>query len=307
MHVLITGGAGYVGTELVNRLTQNPDVQEITIYDNLSRKNYNLFMSAQWPDRRIRFVLGDLLDSRKLKEWVKKADVIYHLAAKVTTPFSNDDPHIFEQVNHWGTAELSYLLEELPPRRIIYLSSTSIYGASEALADRNTPPQPRTYYGISKWNGEKMLGRLADQHHLLILRGGNVYGYSRTMRFDAVINKFMFEAQFNRRISINGSGEQKRSFIHIDQLCEALAKLLTTDLASGTYDLTHKNLSVLEILDTLRQIYPDLETLFIQQNMAPRSLSVLPDERLEPLQLFPETDLSTELAEFRNKFAFNPL
>src|SRR3954464_2173251 len=113
MKVLVTGGAGYIGTELTNALIARPDVEEVIIYDNLSRGNYNFFLGLRLANHtKIRFIKGELLDSRALKKVLKGVDVVYHLAAKVTTPFANADSHVYEQVNHWGTAELVYAIED---------------------------------------------------------------------------------------------------------------------------------------------------------------------------------------------------
>ncbi|MGB3618830.1 MAG: SDR family oxidoreductase [Catalinimonas sp.] len=309
MNLLVTGGAGYVGTELLDRLAHLPEADEVVVYDNLSRHNHNLFLADQpnaLPAGRVRFVMGDLLDSRTLRKWVERADVIYHLAAKVATPFSHDDPHVYEQVNHWGTAELSYLLEDVPPKRVVYLSSTSVYGPGDEPADHTTPPRPESYYGISKRHGEEMLLRLSDRHRVFAMRSGNVYGYSRSMRFDAVINRLMFDAHFSNRISVMGTGEQRRSFIHVDKLSRALVDLLKRELTPGTYNLVERELAVGEVVDVLRDLYPDLETLFIQQTMRPRSLRVLPDERLAPYRLWEQTELRDDLEAFRARFAFVP-
>jgi len=113
MHVLITGGAGYIGTALVEMLSQNKAVSQIDIYDNLSRANRNFFIGKnKLNSTKVNFIQGEILDSRKLKKALKGVDVVYHLAANVTTPFSDQNPHLFEQVNHWGTAELTYAIEE---------------------------------------------------------------------------------------------------------------------------------------------------------------------------------------------------
>ena len=113
MKVLITGGAGYIGTELCYFLSENESVDKIIVYDNLSRENRNFFIGKdKLSPHKFIFINGDILDSRKLKKALQGVDVVFHLAAKVTTPFSDQNPHLFEQVNHWGTAELTYALEE---------------------------------------------------------------------------------------------------------------------------------------------------------------------------------------------------
>lgn len=307
MKILITGGAGYIGTELTHQLLQNPEVTEIIIYDNLSRKNYNLFLGHnKLPDKRIKFVLGDILDSYKLRKVIAETDVVYHLAAKVLTTFSNDDPHLFEQVNHWGTAELSYALENSKVQKVIYLSSSSVYGASEEQIEDDTPPQPRTYYGISKHNGEKMISRLSDRMQTYVIRCGNVYGYNRSLRFDAVINKFMFDAHFTNRITIQGSGLQQRAFVHVDKVGRDLAALVNIALASGVFNLVDKNLSVMEVADTLKDIYPSLETLFILQDRKSRSLFINPNNKLSAVSAYPAVSLQDELQNFSKQFTFMP-
>ena len=222
MRVLITGGAGYIGTELVYSLANENSIEEIIIFDNLSRDNHNLFIKSKVPNAtKVRFHRGELLDSRELGKVLDGINIVYHLAAKVTTPFANTDPHFYEQVNHWGTAELVYALEKSSVEKLIYTSSTSVYGSSTKSVDENTPPNPKTFYGISKMRGEEHVQRLKDKMKTYILRSGNVYGYSKSMRFDAVINKFIFEANYSKRITINGDGKQHRSFIHIDQITKA--------------------------------------------------------------------------------------
>ncbi|MFB6305522.1 MAG: NAD-dependent epimerase/dehydratase family protein, partial [Flavobacteriales bacterium] len=126
MKVLITGGAGYLGTELTRKLDNHPKVEEIIIYDNLSRQNFNLFIgNNKFSNGKVRFINGEILDSRSLKKVVEKVDTIYHLAAKVTTPFADQNPHFFEQTNHWGTAELAYAIENSDVTNVIHLSSVS--------------------------------------------------------------------------------------------------------------------------------------------------------------------------------------
>ena len=306
MNVLITGGAGYIGTELVYKLGELAEVNSITVYDNLSRGNYNLFIGHKVASPKVKFMPGEILDSRKLRNALKNIDVVFHLAAKVTTPFANTDGHIYEQTNHWGTAELTYALEESNVKQLIFLSSTGVYGNTAVPVNRDSIPQPDSFYSISKLRAEQHINRLSDKLKTIIIRLGNVYGYSKSMRFDAVINRFMFDAHFTNRITINGSGNQYRSFIHIDKTTDVLSQLLSSNLPAGTYNLTDKNLSILEIAEAMRTIYPDLESFFINQNYTSHNLQVERNAVLQNYIVFPESNLEDELKEFRTKFTFYP-
>lgn len=306
MNVLVTGGAGYLGTELIGQLVANPAVNEVVVYDNLSRPNYNLFLGLRLVhSEKLKFVKGELLDSRALKKVLKGIDVVYHLAAKVSTPFANEDAHVYEQVNHWGTAELVYAVEESDVRRFIFTSSTGVYGASEQFVNEETQPDPRTFYAISKQRGEEHVRRLAAKRDTFIVRCGNVYGYNKSMRFDGVINKFVFDANFSNRITIQGDGKQSRSFIHIEKAGKALNNLLTSSVEPGTYNLVEKNIAVIELLDVLKDIKPSLEFIFINQHLRLPEIKVAVNQAFNTALGIQETRaLKDELQEFLKKFAF---
>jgi UDP-glucose 4-epimerase len=305
MNILITGGAGYVGNELVFELLKDDTTDKIIIYDNLSRKNYNIFLDTKYQNGKVKFIQGELLDSRKLKSVLNGVDVVYHLAARVSTPFASEDSHLFEQTNHWGTAELVYAVEESKVSRFIYTSSSSIYGDTDKMIDISTFPNPKTFYGSSKLRGEAHVERLFNKIPTYIFRTGNIYGYSPSVRFDAVINRFLFEANYTGRIQITGNGQQKRAFIHVDKVVNLLNNLLHKELPSGTYNLVDKNLSIIEISDVIKEIYPALEMIFINQHLTMRELKVIPDERLKPLMTLPEKTFKEELIAFKDKFSFS--
>ena len=309
MNILITGGAGYVGYSLVKYLLNSPiesQIENIIIYDNLSRRNYNLFFGEGLNKHKIRFVQGELLDSRKIRENLQGVDILIHLAAKVTTPYADLDSHFFEQINHWGTAELVNTVEtsQHQLKHFINLSSISVYGSLEEEIDENSIPQPTSFYGISKLRAERHIHRLQEQMKVHIIRSGNVYGYNPCMRTDAVINRFMFEANFNQRVSIHGDGSQTRAFIHVEKLAYLLAQLLVQELESGTYPLVEHNFSVNDISHTLLELYPQLERIYINQHIQMRSVKVkTPCKIVESIPL-PQKSFLEELDEFKAHFSF---
>ena len=120
MRILITGGAGYIGYSLVKQLLEDVDqLHSIVIYDNLSRRNYSFFTEAKFDHKPVKLIQGDILDGRMLEQALEGIDCVVHLAAKVTTPFADSDAHTFDQVNHWGSAQLAFAVEKSNVSKII--------------------------------------------------------------------------------------------------------------------------------------------------------------------------------------------
>ena len=304
MKVLVTGGAGYIGTELIYKLDANSDITEVIVYDNLSRPNYNLFIGVSKLSSKIKFVERDILDTRNLKQSLKGVQVVYHLAAKVSTPFADQNAHYFEQINNWGTSELIQAIEESDVKKFIYLSSVSVYGATSGQVDVDNGVNPRTFYGISKMRGEEHASRLLGKIPTYIFRCGNVYGYSKSMRFDAVINKFMIEANFKGRININGDGTQVRSFVHINEVSSILNNIINSDLNSGIYDLVSKNLKINDIVGVLHEVFNDLEMIYVNQHLKLREINVKPNKVILSHGSVKQQSFTDELKTFKDNFSF---
>jgi UDP-glucose 4-epimerase len=339
MNILITGGAGYVGYALVQRLLQRSNtIENITVYDNLSRKNYALFSGAKIGAGKLTFVPGELLDGRTLARVAAGADAVVHLAAKVTTPFADNEAHFFDQVNHWGTAQLVQAVCDAPRvKKLLYLSSVSVYGNHPEPVNEQTPPHPDSFYGHAKLRGEEQLVRLPESCETYVLRAGNVYGFNPAMRLDAVVNRFVFEAHFQGRITLHGNGEQARPFIQVDKLTGLLAGLLEQPYGSGLantgqpdsgpesralpadvsntakhqralppgiYNAVEHNFTVREIAQAVAQVYPELERHTINQHLAMKSLRVqVPCVLTQALPL-PERSFADEIRDFGAHFAF---
>ena len=309
MKVLVTGGAGYIGSELVFALSKNPKVTSILVYDNLSRGNINLFISKRnrIDKTKIEFIHGDLLDSRKLTKAMSGVEVVYHLAAQTTSISQSIDSSVFEQTNHWGTAEVVYAAEdESSVKKFIYLSNTGIYqGGKTIFSDEESTVNPRDFYSIGKMRGEEHVARLKSKMNAVILRVGNVYGYSPAIRFDSVINTFLFDSQFNNKISIHGSGKQIRPFIGLNKVIQALDYNVGNELPSDIYNLSDKNLKVLDLVDIFKEVYPDLEFIFINQHIEMKNLQIADCEKIKKYIDIPTSDLKEEVIAFKEScFAF---
>lgn len=305
MKVLITGGAGYLGYSLVKQLLEDVEqLHSVTIYDNLSRKNYSFFTEARFNQKPVRFIRGDILDGRTLSAALRETDCVIHLAAKVTTPFADQEVHLYDQVNHWGAAQLATAIEQSPVRKVIYLSSISVYGSTDSFIDETAEPNPHSFYGISKLEGEKQIAALKNKREVYILRSGNVYGYNPAYRIDAVINRFMFDANFIGRIKINGSGEQHRSFIHVDKIARTIVGAADDLYPPGLYNVVEHNMTVDEVAREVRRLYPKLESIHVNYNIRMNdSRTRLPCRIFDYVPLVSRS-LHEELQVFKNSFSF---
>ena len=303
MRIMITGGAGYIGNELVYRLSAEPGVEDLLVYDNLCKGNYNLFTGLRKvPGNNVRFIQADILDSRSLKSCMAGMDIVIHLAAKVEAPFADQNAHDFEQTNHWGTAEIVYTAEELGIGRLLYLSSQAVYGEGE-IRNSEHPRVPSSFYGLSKMRGEEHVLRLMDKMPVQIVRCANVYGYSKNLRFETLVNQFVFDAHFTRRVAVHGDPGHTMTHISLYRLVEVLARMVRRDLPSGVYNLSHRQMATGELVEALRELYPDLETIFVDQHIPLKDLTMVCDERLRDL-LPGDGTLVEDLVKFRELFTF---
>ena len=305
MKILITGGAGYIGYSLVKQLLEDVEqLHSITIYDNLSRRNYSFFTEAKFDHKPIKFIHGDILDGRQLGQALQGIDCVIHLAAKVTTPYADADAHSFDQINHWGTAQLAYAIEQSTVSKVIYLSSISIYGDSLEPVDELTIPNPHSFYGRSKWEGEKQLQVLQRDRQVYILRSGNVYGYNPSYRIDAVVNRFMFQANFQGKITVNGNGDQHRSFIHVDKVDHAIVRAVDGKVTPATYNLVEHNFSINDITTRIQSLYPKLDIIHANYNIRMKDMiTALPCKIWEKIPL-PGVTFEQELDDFKRHFSF---
>ena len=303
MKVMITGGAGYIGNELVYRLSAEPDIKDILVYDNLCKGNYNLFTGLRKvPGNNVRFIQADILDSRSLQSCMAGMDIVIHLAARVETPFADQNAHDFEQTNHWGTAEIVYSAEEAGIGRLIYLSSQAVYGQGEVTGTEH-PRVPASFYGLSKMRGEDHVLRLMEKTPVQLVRCANVYGYSKNLRFETLVNQLVFDAHFTKRVAIHGDPGHTMTHISLYHLVEVLAQMVRREMDSDVYNLSQRAMATGELVESLKALYPDLETIFVDQHIPLNDLTIACDERLSALLPNGGTMLD-DLVKFRELFTF---
>ncbi len=232
--VLITGGAGFIGSHVTDRLVNAGF--DVRIVDDLSAgKFYNIEQSLK--TNRATFVKGNLADPAIAKKSVKDVDAVVHLAAVTSIPFSYLHPDLTFAMNVNATASLLNSCLSADVLRFVFVSSCSVYGEpSYVPIDENHPTCPVSPYAVSKLKGEQECNRILEKYGLdvVTLRLFNVYGSRQAVSLDSgVVSRFVDLARCGKPLVVQGDGLQTRDFINVSDVADLVLKVLTTATAKG--------------------------------------------------------------------------
>jgi len=229
VHVLVTGGGGYIGLELCRRLIQRGD--SVRVLDRFFFGNGPLQALAEAAGGRLTSVAGDV---RAVDDaWLDGIDAVSHLAGLSNDPTAEYSPDANWQMNAIATERLAEACKRRGVRRFVFGSSASLYdGIGPGMFDERSAVQPRGAYSTSKKYGEDALLRLADERFgPTILRQGTVYGWSARMRFDLVVNTFLKDAVTVGKLYLHGGGWQWRPLVDVTDVARAHIACLDAPLA----------------------------------------------------------------------------
>lgn len=253
---LVTGGAGFIGSHLVDRLLQ--EGFRVRVFDNLSTgKKSNLSHCLA----RIEWMKGDLRNENEVRRAVKGADYVFHVGANRAVLRSVDDPLETDAVNIRGTLHVLLAAREEGVRRVIFSSSSSVYGDTEKFPSREMdPPSPQSPYAASKYMGEVYCRLFSSLYGLetASLRYFNVFGPRQNPEscYSMVIPIFIECLLKGRRPEIHWDGKQSRDFTYIDNVVKAnLLALKKPGLKGEVFNIAcHEEFSVLDILKWLEKV-----------------------------------------------------
>lgn len=271
---LITGGCGFIGTNLIKRLHQEGN-HSVRILDNLSSSNVNnteeycglsnILTKAdrfsEWSSlstHSCQLVVGDIRDKELLLMATEGADVIVHLAANTGVPQSVQNPALDCEINIGGTLNLLESAKANDIKKFIFASSGAPLGGALPPIRETTLPSPLSPYGVSKLAGESYCSVYSHLYSIstVALRFGNVYGPG-SFNKSSVVAKFIKCVLKGEQIEIYGEGNQTRDYIYIDDLVDALIRSALTELpGSEIFQIaTNKETTLLELTQLLRQAF----------------------------------------------------
>ena len=246
--VLITGGAGFVGSHLAASLT---DAAEVRVLDDLSNGD-----AGDVPDHAT-LIAGDVRDRATVREAMDGVDVVFHQAAMVSVPASVEEPLGCHDVNGTATLQLLDVARERDSR-VVLASSAAIYGHPESVpVTEDDPKRATSPYGVEKLSNDQYVRVYADQYDLetVALRYFNIYGPRQTGQYSGVISVFLEQARAGDPITVEGDGEQTRDFVHVDDVVRANRLAATTDATGTAYNVgTGSSVTVRELAEAVRDV-----------------------------------------------------
>jgi len=232
MKALVTGGAGFIGSNLVDALIERG--VDVRVLDNFSTGN-----RANLEGLEIEVVEGELRSYERVHAAMRGIEVVYHLGALGSVLRSVQDPLTSSAVNVEGTLNVLLAARDEGVRRVIFSSSTSVYGLNRELPTaETTPPDPISPYGVAKLAAERYcisFSRVYESFETVVLRYFNVFGprQSPHSQYAAVVPLFIAAIDRGEPVTIHGDGEQSRDFTYVTNVVDATIRAAEATGATG--------------------------------------------------------------------------
>lgn len=267
MHVLVTGGAGYVGSSLVPALLARADIGRVDVVDRFYFGDSALRALEERSTGRLRLHRADVrtLDPALFQG----VDALVDLAGISNDPACDLAPELTHRVNLDGASSVAEKAARAGVKRIVFASSCSVYGHGAGLAlVEDSPLHPVSLYAKCKVEAEGRLATIAREHGVCAtaLRFATLFGVSSRMRFDLAVNVMTKNAYVNRRITVDGGGMQWRPFVHVRDVCDAITCVLgarESAVAGEVFNVGNEdnNIRILNLAYRVRDRVPGTEIL----------------------------------------------
>jgi len=293
-HILVTGGAGYIGSMLVPDLLSRG--YKVTVVDNLMYKQTSLASSIR--NKNLNFILGDVRNENLMLGLVSKADVVIPLAAIVGAPACDSDPLAAQSINK---NSILWLLKQLSPsQRVIMPTTNSAYGSGDInnFCDENSPLNPLSLYAKDKVTVEKVL---MENENATSFRLATVFGISPRMRLDLLVNNFAFRAITDKFVVVF-EGHFKRNYIHVLDVVQAFNLALDNETSFKgqifNVGLSEANISKIELCVEIEKLLPGFTFLEAPLGKDPDQRNyIVSNQKIESFGFKPQITLQDGLTE----------
>ena len=260
MKYVVTGGAGFIGSHLTEKLIKQGGV--VTVLDNLNTgKEKNLELIKE----KIEFVKGSILDTKLLEEITKNVDGVFHQAALASVQDSFTKPDEYYDVNVNGTENV-FKLSKKHDFKVVYASSSSVYGNPTRIPTKESDDKnPINPYAETKLKAEKLAIQYSKMGvNVIGLRYFNVFGKRQSKEYAGVIKLFLEQIRNELPPKINGNGTQSRDFVHVDDVVNANIMSMNSDVTHEFFNVgTNSSITVRDLAKTVIESSGlDIEPIF---------------------------------------------
>ena len=289
--VLVTGGAGYVGSVLVPKLLGGG--YDVVVLDTMFFGDAGLAPHRANPHLTV--IVGDIRDSNTVEAALRGVDAVIHMASISNDPSSDLNPQLTIEVNYDATVALALASKAAGVKRFVNVSTSSVYGVKqEPNVSEELPLEPLTVYSKTKADAEpKVMGLQSAEFTVLTIRPATVCGYSPKMRLDLSVNILTMHAITKGVITVFG-GDQKRPNIHIDDITDyyvALLALPAEKISSKIFNAGYENYTINEIAEMVRDIIGPHVKIEVTPTNDNRSYHVSSEKIKRELGLVPKKTL----------------
>src|SRR3989344_5464951 len=249
--VLVTGGAGYVGSVLVPKLISAGLDVKIMDWMIFGRKGIENLSEVE-------IIEGDIRNEKLVRDSIRNIDYVIHLAAIANDPCSNLNHELTKQVNLEASQNLVLCAKKAGVKRFVYASSSSVYGIrNEPSVTEDLELMPLTIYSQTKADAEKaILNQQAKDFHPVCIRSATICGYSPRQRLDLIVNILASDAILKGEVIVNG-GEQKRPNVHIEDITNLYTDLISlpeNKISGQIFNFGKENHTVNELAELVREV-----------------------------------------------------
>ncbi len=293
-NILLTGGAGYVGTVLTQALLK--EGHNVTVVDTMWFGNF------LEEDKNLKIIKADILDIDSIP--MENIDTVFHLANIANDPTGDLNSKLTWEVNALASKQLVEKAIKNKVKQFVYASSGSVYGIKdEEQVTEELELVPLSDYNKTKMISERVFLSYEDQINTVIIRPATVCGYSKRMRLDVSVNMLTMQALKNKKITVFG-GDQTRPNIHIKDMINVYLHFLNNDKLTGVYNAGFENISILEIA---KKVSSKIQAeIIISESNDPRSYRLNSDKLLKT-GFKPLYGIQTAIDEITEKFNKNIL
>jgi nucleoside-diphosphate-sugar epimerase len=288
--ILISGGCGFVGTQLINKLINKYKIISVDTkwFGDYLPKNRNLLN-----------IKDDIANIEKYK--LNKIDCAIHLASVANDPMALIDKNLSWETSALNTMKLLEYLKKIKTKRFIYASSGSVYGIKkENKVKEDLELNPISIYNKVKMVTERVILSYKKHFDIFIVRPATICGFSKRMRLDLTVNALTFSALKNKIVNVYG-GQQIRPNIHIDDMCDLYQFFINTkEKNAGIYNAGFENLSIINIAKLIQKEIP-CKINVVKDTNDPRSYR-LDSSKILQLGFFPKKKINDAVKELKDLY-----